>query len=395
MQYRKDPRNGNALSILGLGCMRFPHSFGTSIDMDKTEKLICEAIEHGVNYLDTAYAYSGSEVATGKILFMHGLREKVYLATKLPHLKCKSPEDFDRFFSEQLKRLQTTYIDYYLIHNISDREAWERLQALGIEEWIATKKAEGQIRQIGFSFHGAQTGFLSLLDAYDWDFCQIQYNYVNECYQAGRVGLKAAYDKGMAVIIMEPLLGGKLATGLPKQAVKLLQEADKDLSAAAWALRWVWNQPEATVVLSGMNSLEQLIDNVKTANEAVPGMLTEKETSTIERVVEVYRSAYKVLCTECNYCMPCPNGVNIPGCFAAYNTRLTAGLIPGMSSYVTGIGAHRQGKSMGPGSCIQCGICEKKCPQNIKVTEELKKVKKKMEPFWFGPVIKILRKIMN
>jgi len=395
MQYRDDHRSGNKLSILGLGCMRFPHGLNTRIDVSKAEKIICEAIASGVNYLDTAYVYGGSEEATGEILHKHGLREKIYLATKLPHQKCKSYKDFDRIFNEQLERLKTDYIDYYLIHNLSDMEAWEDLLSIGIEKWLAEKKDMGQIHYVGFSFHGSQTAFLSLLDVYDWDFCQIQYNYMDESYQAGRTGLLAAHEKGMAVIVMEPLLGGRLATGLPKKVKQLFKEVDGTRSPAAWALSWLWDQPQVTVVLSGMSNLEQLYDNVETASAAVPGMLTEQESTTLSAAVDVFRSAYKVSCTGCNYCMPCPSGVNIPGCFASYNARVATGLVAGMTRYVTSTGANRPGKGSGPGNCVKCGACEKECPQHIAIMSELDTVKKVMEPFWFRFVIKIVQKFMS
>ncbi|MCL2757508.1 MAG: aldo/keto reductase [Coriobacteriia bacterium] len=375
--------------------MRFPRGIPTRIDMEKAEKIICEAIEQGVNYLDTAYVYGGSEEATGEVLEKHGLREKIHLATKLPHQKCKSYEDFDRFFNEQLARLRTTYIDYYLIHNMSDLQSWEHIQGLGIEKWLAEKKASGQIRNVGFSFHGSQKAFLSLLEVYDWDLAQMQYNYMNENYQAGRVGLQAAHAKGIVTVIMEPLLGGKLATGLPKKVSQLFQRADPSRSAAAWGLRWIWNQPEVTVVLSGMSAAEQVYDNVNTAADAVPNMLTEQEVAVLAAATEVFRNADKVPCTGCNYCMPCPKGVNIPGCFAAYNARAATGLVTGMSAYVTSVAANRPGSNAGPTNCVKCGACEKKCPQHIAIPAELENVKKKMEPFWFRLAIKIVQKFLS
>lgn len=389
MQYRIDSKSGNKLSALGFGCMRFPR------DAAKTEKLILTAIERGVNYFDTAYIYGNSEVTLGEILHKNKVREKVYLATKLPHQKCKSYADFDRLFAEQLERLKTDYIDYYLIHNISEADSWRGLCELGIEQWIVEKKASGQIRQIGFSFHGAQNGFLSLLDAYAWDFCQIQYNYMDENYQAGRTGLQKAHAKGLPVIIMEPLLGGKLATGLPERAVKLFRDVDPKLSAAAWAFRWLWNQPEVTVVLSGMNGEDQLEDNLKTAETAAVGLLSEKEAAVFTPVVAALREAYKIPCTGCNYCMPCPQGVNIPGCFAAYNTRSAMGFAPGFTQYITSTGANHPEKVYSGRRCVQCGVCEKKCPQHIEIIKTLDTVTKRMEPFWFGPAMKLINKIMG
>jgi len=389
MRYTTDPKSGNELSILGFGCMRFPR------DREKTEKLIVTAVNSGVNYFDTAYVYGNSEVTLGNILDNNGLRDKINLATKLPHTKCKSYDDFDRIFHEQLERLHTDHFDYYLIHNLSDLLPWQRLCDLGIEKWITEKKATGQIRRIGFSFHGAQNGFLSLIDAYDWDFCQIQYNYIDENYQAGRTGLQKAHEKGLAVIIMEPLLGGKLATGLPPKAAKLFHDADPDRSAASWALSWLWNQPEVTVILSGMNSMEQLEDNLKTAEISGPGMLSEQECAVFEPVTAALREAYKTPCTGCNYCMPCPQGVNIPGCFAGYNTSYAMGFVAGITQYLTGTGAIQSTNQSRASNCVKCGACGGKCPQNIDIPKSLEAVAKRMEPFWFNPVLWLVRKFMR
>ncbi|MDR1736355.1 MAG: aldo/keto reductase [Oscillospiraceae bacterium] len=391
MQYRTDPKSENRLSALGFGCMRFPR--GISIDLAKSEKLVAEAVGNGVNYFDTAYIYGGSEDALGEILRKNNLRGKVYIATKLPHGNCKRYEDFDRIFSEQLSRLHTEYIDYYLIHNLSDLESWKRVVSLGIEKWIAEKKASGQIRQIGFSFHGAQAEFMKLLDAFAWEFCQIQYNYMNENYQAGLAGLRKAHEKGLPVIVMEPLLGGKLANGVPKKGISLMREVRPQASPAAWALKWLWNQPEVTVVLSGMNAPEQLADNIKAAEESEAGAMTEKELAVIEKVKGIFEERYKVPCTGCNYCMPCPHKVNIPACFAAYNASYANGFVTGMTQYMTGTNALHSPN--GAAKCKNCGLCEKKCPQHIKIPSELAKVKKRMEPFWFGLMLGIAKRFMG
>ena len=387
MQYVTDPKSENRLSVLGFGCMRFP------LDREKTEKLIVEAVNSGVNYFDTAFIYGSSEATLGTILHKNGLRDSVFIATKLPHQKCKEYGDFDKLFQAQLARLKTSHIDYYLIHNLSDIAAWRRLCEMGIESWVSEKKASGLIRQLGFSFHGTQKGFVDLIGAYDWDFCQIQYNYMDENYQAGRSGLRSAYEKGMPVIVMEPLLGGKLATGLPPKAMQLFKQADQDSTAASWALRWLWNQPEVTVVLSGMNSMEQLGENVKTAGAAMRGMMTDGESSVIDSVTVVLREAYKIPCTGCNYCMPCPQTVNIPGCFAAYNTSYAMGFFSGIVLYLTGTGANRPEMQQRPKFCIKCGACEKQCPQHIEIIKQLEAVRRRMEPFWFNAVIWLIQKI--
>jgi predicted aldo/keto reductase-like oxidoreductase len=391
MQYRVDQKTGNKLSVLGFGCMRFPRRVAIT-DRDRSEKLILSAIERGVNYFDTAYLYGDSEVVLGDILSTNEVRSKIVLATKLPYQQCKRYEDFDRLFETQLARLKTDYIDYYLIHNLSAVSLWKELCELGIEKWIAEKKERGQIREIGYSFHGAQTEFLALLDAYDWDFCQIQYNYMDENYQAGRVGLEAAHARGLPVIIMEPLLGGKLATGLPRAATKCFEEADSNRTAASWALRWLWDQPGVTVVLSGMNSDEQLDDNIATAEQAQPGMLSERERAVFEPVIASFRETYRIPCTGCNYCMPCPNEVNIPGCFAAYNASYSVGFVSAIQLYITSTGVNHPEKNYSGRRCVKCGACEKKCPQHIKIMEGLEDATRRMEPFWFGFLIWLVRK---
>jgi predicted aldo/keto reductase-like oxidoreductase len=389
MKYRNDPKYGNRLSALGFGCMRFPRGMNAMIDVDKTERLVLSAVERGVNYFDTAYVYGGSEQALGEVLKRNpGVRERIFIATKLPHGQCKTYADFDRIFNTQLERLRTGRIDYYLIHNLPSMAAWEAVKSLGIERWIAEKKAGGQIGQIGFSFHGIQSEFMALLDAYDWDFCQIQYNYMNINYQAGRAGLLRASEKGMAVIVMEPLLGGKLANP-PKKAARILTDANSGISPAAWALRWIWNQEEATVVLSGMNGMEQLDDNIQTAEESPTGCMTGREAKAIADVVAVFEGAYKIPCTGCNYCVPCPAGVNIPGCFAGYNASHAAGFITGMTQYLTGTRAYDPATSASGAKCVKCGQCEKKCPQHIEIIKSLEAATARMEPFWFRAGVKV------
>jgi Predicted oxidoreductases of the aldo/keto reductase family len=391
MQYRLDPKSGNKLSVLGFGCMRFPRNL-SQIDLNKTEKLILKAIDNGVNYFDTAYIYGGSEEAFGTILHKNNVRDKIFIATKLPYVKCQRYEDFDMLFHTQLERLHTDHIDYYLIHNLSDYKNWVRLCDLGIEKWIEEKKASGEIRQLGFSFHGIYDEFLALLDAYDWDFCQIQYNYVNTHYQAGRAGLLKAAEKGIPVIVMEPLLGGKLANGLPPKAVSLFQNAGGGLTPAAWALRWLWNQKEVFVVLSGMNDESQLNENIKLAGNSQPGMLTKKENEIYDAVTEEFRASYKIPCTGCNYCMPCPQNINIPACFSAYNMSYTVGFLSGIQQYLTSTGSTNPNSNHSPGNCIKCGKCEQHCPQHIQIRDSLDAVTKRMEPFWFNTALKLFMK---
>ena len=395
MKYRLDPKSGNKLSILGFGCMRLPRTKSKgSIDIHKTESIILQAINEGVNYFDTAYIYGGSEEALGTVLSKNGLRDKVYIATKLPLVYIRDSQDFDKFFNRQLERLKTDTIDYYLIHNISSFPQWEKLCSLGIEDWIEEKKNKGSIKQIGFSFHGLRDEFLKVIDAYPWDFCQIQYNYSDENFQAGVTGLKRANEKGIAVIIMEPLLGGRLAKGLPREAEELFRKANPNLSPAAWALRWLWNQPEVTVVLSGMNDTAQVKENIEIATTASPFMLKEEESETIKKARDIFRKANKIPCTGCNYCIPCPQNVNIPGCFAAYNASYSLGRESGITMYITSTGALSDSQS-GVSLCNKCGKCEMHCPQNIKIRDSLGDVQKRMEPFWYKWIITTARYFMN
>ena len=317
MLYRKD-RKGNEISQLGFGCMRFTKK-GNAFDFDKAEKEVMQAVRAGVNYFDTAYIYTGSEELMGKIFKKNGVREQIHIATKLPQYMLRSIDAVERTFREELKRLQTDYIDYYLMHMFTDIHEWENLRHIGIEDWIAGHLADGSIRNIGFSYHGDQDMFLKILDAYDWDFCQIQYNYLDEHSQAGRRGLEAAYKKGIPVIIMEPLRGGKLVNMLPKEAHEAIAKSDRGYTAAEWGLRWLWDQPGVTCVLSGMNSSEMVAENIRIASEMTVGQFTETDFQTIEEIRKAIRKKEKVGCTGCRYCMPCPKGVDIPGIFHYYN----------------------------------------------------------------------------
>ena len=316
MKYRKD-KYGNDISILGYGCMRFTQK-GGKIDFEKGEQEILAAVEGGINYFDTAYIYPGSEVFLGQVLQKKNLRSKVKIATKLPHYMIKSVEGMERMFQEQLKRLQTDYIDYYLMHMLNDPDTWQKLLDLGIGQWLKEKMQSGAIRQLGFSYHGGSEAFCRLIDAWDWDFCQIQYNYMDEHSQAGRRGLQYAHSKGIPVVIMEPLRGGKLVHMLPEAAKKIFREYPISHSPAQWAFRWLWNQKEVTCVLSGMNSLEMVKENISAASSAEIGDLGEAEEAMLKEVVAAINSKMKVGCTGCGYCIPCPKHVDIPGTFAAY-----------------------------------------------------------------------------
>jgi len=375
MQYRED-KYGNKLSILGFGCMRFQRKLG-NIDFEKAEKQIMLAINGGVNYFDTAYIYPGSEALLGEVLERNGVRDQVYIATKLPHYLIKDRKALDKLFEEELRRLRTDHVDYYLMHMLTDTATWERLKKMSIEEWIAEKKASGAIRQVGFSYHGNSDMFCKLVDAYDWDFCQIQYNYMDEHSQAGRKGLNHAHAKGLPVIIMEPLRGGKLVNQLPEEAKKIFAEYPIKCTPAQWAFRWLWNQPEVTVVLSGMNTEEMVLDNVKTASRVQIGELGEAEEAMLQHVVKAINSKMKVGCTGCGYCTSCPVGVDIPGIFAAYNRVYSESKISGIREYFMCTTFRKN--STGASNCIGCGKCEKHCPQGLPIRKHLQDAKKELE----------------
>lgn len=387
MQYRQNKIN-EPISILGYGCMRFTKK-GGSIDIDKAEQEVMAAIRSGVNYLDTAYIYSGSEAALGEILERNQCRSEVSIATKLPQYLIKSESALDKYFNEQLKRLRTDYVDYYLMHMLTDIAAWEKLCKLGVKEWIAKKKEEGKIRQVGFSFHGNTEMFLQILDAYDWDFCQIQYNYMDEYSQAGRKGLQAAAKKGIPVIIMEPLRGGKLVDLLPEKAKKLIADYPKKRTAAEWAFRWLWDQPEVTCVLSGMNSMPMVEENVRIASEVQAGEFSKEDFALIEQIKQEINHNIKVECTGCGYCMPCPQGVDIPTAFRCYNRMYTENKGAGRFEYMQIVALQKDMSDIS--KCIQCGKCEMHCPQHIEIRKKLKEAGKELQPWYYRAAIKIVR----
>jgi hypothetical protein len=390
MQYRKD-KKGNDLSILGYGCMRFSKK-GNQIDIEKTEKEIMAAYKAGVNYYDTAYIYPGSEAALGEILERNKIREKVNIATKLPQYLINNGKGLDKYFSEELSRLRTTYVDYYLMHHLTDVEMWEKLKRVGILDWIKQKKEAGEIRNIGFSYHGNTENFITILNDYDWDFCQVQYNYLDEVTQAGVKGVKAAAQKGIPVVIMEPLRGGKLVNMLPEKAKKLFAENQHGWSPAEWAFRWLYNQPEITVVLSGMNSLQMVEENVKTASEMKAGDFTEEDFELLEKVKQAIKEKEKVGCTGCRYCMPCPKGVDIPGIFACYNTMYIESKREGRFQFAQTVGLTKEPAFAT--QCIECGKCEQHCPQNIPIREKLKEADKALRPLTYKVGINVARKFM-
>jgi predicted aldo/keto reductase-like oxidoreductase len=372
MLYRKALKTGDELSILGFGCMRLAQKDGR-IDEERAARQVRYAIDHGVNYIDTAWPYHGgeSEPFVGRTL-AGGYRERVKLATKLPAWMVKDRADMDRYLDAQLRKLATSRIDYYLIHSLRG-ETWDHIAALGVAEFLDRAKSDGRIVNAGFSFHGLREDFKRIVDAYPWDFCQIQYNFLDEEQQAGTEGLKYAASKGLSVIVMEPLRGGSLAaTPQPPAIDALWQTAAQRRTPAEWALRWVWNHSEVTVVLSGMNDEAQVEENLRVAEAAFPGSLSAAETSLIERVGRKYREIMKVGCTGCGYCQPCPSGVDIPGSFELFNAFHTFGKTQEAGFlYVLRAGGVMSGRPAYASLCSHCLDCLDKCPQSLEIPDLL------------------------
>lgn len=340
----------------------------SNIDESEAIRMMQYAFDHGVNYVDTAYPYHDgvSEVVVGKAL-KDGYREKVKLATKLPTWLCKTPEDFDTYFTEQLQRLQTDYIDFYLLHAMNE-EKWTNMQELNVFDWAEKKMDQGKIGYLGFSFHDCYELFTEIVDSYDWTFCQIQYNYMDQDYQAGTKGLQYAASKGLAVIIMEPIRGGQLADP-PQSITTLWDTAVTTRTPADWALQWVWNHPEVSLVLSGMSTMEQVEQNVVSANNSGPNTLTPEELALIENVQNKYRELCPIPCTNCKYCLPCPNNVRIPRIFEIYNEAVMYDKLDRAKRIYQFIEDEQRADH-----CEQCGNCVELCPQSIDIPEWLSKV---------------------
>jgi predicted aldo/keto reductase-like oxidoreductase len=337
------------------------------------------AIDHGVNYIDSAYGYHGgkSEVTVGKAL-KDGYRQKVRVATKLPSWLVQSPQDYDRFLNEQLERLQTGKIDYYLLHGLS-KERWAKLKNLKVLNWAEKAMSDGRIGGLGFSFHDDFSAFKEIIDAYDnWTLCQMQYNFMDVNYQAGNRGLKYAAYKNLAVIIMEPLRGGRLSRKPPESVTKLWASSPKKHTPAEWALLWVWNHPEVSVVLSGMSAMEQVVENVASADISGPGTLSPDDLALIDRVREAYRASSPIPCTSCRYCMPCPNGVEIPRIFEIYNDAIMYDDPATARFFYRGPNGLKEDQRAD--QCIECETCVEACPQNIQIPEWLKKVHELLGP---------------
>lgn len=372
MLYRKLGKTGEKASILGYGCMRLPvlDNDPGKIDEKKAIELLRYAIDHGINYIDAAYSYHGGmgEAFLGKAL-RDGYREKVLLATKLSCKRVRCREDMDRFLEEQLEKLRTDCIDFYLLHAVK-KSYWEKMKKLGVIEFLEKARAKGKIRYTGFSFHDNLDVFKEVLDAYPWDLCQIQFNYLDEEYQAGVEGLKYAAEKGLAVVIMEPLRGGNLVLKVPEEAGKVWERAKTQRTPAEWAFRYLWDYPEISVVLSGMNEMEHLKENLKIAEEGQPDSLTAKEKAFIAEVKQIYRARMRVNCTDCKYCMPCPSGVNIPRALSYLNDVTMLGDVKN-AKFQYGVLLSPEEKAE---NCVECGECEEVCPQNIEIRKMLKEV---------------------
>lgn len=374
MQYRPFGKLDWQVSALGFGCMRLPIRTGGqpgSADIDEAEasRLVYHAIENGVNYLDTAYPYhrKESEPFLGRAL-QGGWRQKVRLATKMPHWMMEGPADFDRFFDEQLAKLQTDYVDFYLLHAL-DKNSWPKLKNWDVFSWAEKKIKEGRIHHLGFSFHDDFSVFKDIVDGYDWEFCQIQYNYMDIEEQAGTRGLKYAAEKGLAVIVMEPLLGGRLS--VPQQDIQAIWDRSPvKRSPTDWALQWLWNQPEVSLVLSGMSSMQQVEQNLVSASSSAAGSLNALELSLVDEVRARYRELCLASCTGCQYCQPCPNNLNIPLMFELYNAGHMYGVIEQVrQQYNDWIKPENRADQ-----CARCQECEDKCPQHLPICELLDKV---------------------
>jgi len=395
MLYRKVPKTGEELSILGYGCMRLPQAKTGGVDVERAIRQIRYAIDHGVNYFDTAPVYHfGKSEQVLSMALESGYRTKVRIATKLPPWSVRERADMDRILATQLQTLHTDHIDYYLLHSLADK-SWVKLRDLGVLGFLDAAKKDGRIRNAGFSFHGNTATLKEIIDAYPWEFCQIQYNYLDEHNQAGTEGLNYAAEKGLAVMVMEPLRGGNLAGTVPEAVQTIWDEAPLKRSPAEWGLRWVWNHPEVTVVLSGMNNEAHIDENLRAADSAFPDSLTADELALITRVRYTYQKLMEVGCTGCGYCMPCPAGVDIPGCFALYNThhlfprdRATKFVYLGRHGGILGAVSYA-------GLCRECGKCEKICPQHLKIPSLMKQVSREMEGYGLGVKVRLAKGVFR
>ena len=375
MQYRTFDKTGQKISLLGMGTMRLPVTEDGQVDREAAISMIRHSIDEGINYVDTAYMYHDgeSEKIVGQAL-KDGYREKVLLADKMPVWLAKDEEAMRSIFDEQFARLEVDVIDMYLVHNVTV-PVWKRAQKFHLMDFLEEKRAEGKIRHIGFSFHDQLSLFKEVIDSYPWDFCQIQLNYMDKEFQAGEEGLHYAAEKGIPVIIMEPLKGGKLTDTLPPSVKALWKQAEIQRTPAEWALRWVANHSEILTILSGMSAPEQLEENLRILSQAKPNSLTEKELSIIDQVSSEYNRLIQYSCTSCKYCMPCPKKIDIPTAIRFYNEWfLYEGNPKIKADYPNWLVKDRQ-----PGDCIACKACEDHCPQHLPISEIMKKTAEILE----------------
>jgi len=371
MEYRTFSKFEKPVSLFGIGCMRLPvinRDNETVINEDEAIKMIRYGIDHGVNYIDTAYGYHNgqSEIVVGKAL-ADGYREKVFLATKLPVWLVKEYSDFERLLNEQLQKLNTDHIDFYLLHALN-KERWEFVKKLNVFDFLEKARASGKIKYICFSFHDDYDAFRDIIDGYDWDMCQIQLNILDMHEQATVEGLKYAGSKGIPAVIMEPLKGGRLATSVTPEIEAIWNKASVKRSPVEWAFRWLYNFPEIAVILSGVSNMQQLQDNLRIFSDAKANSMTEEELALVEEVRNVYLSKTKVPCTSCEYCMPCPQGVSIPRIFNIVNTASMFNELEGARNNYRGL-IEKQNDAA---QCVECGQCEASCPQKIQIIEKLK-----------------------
>ena len=375
MQYRTFEKTGEDISLLGFGTMRMPTHSSGKLNHEASIEMIRYAIDHGVNYVDTAYMYHDgeSEIAVGKAL-KDGYREKILLADKMPVWLAKDEKEMEELFEKQFSRLEVDSIDFYLVHNITSA-IWKRAKRFGIIEFLEKQKEAGRIREIGFSFHDDYSVFCQVLDEYKWDFCQIQLNYMDTEFQAGVKGLKYAAAKGIPVIVMEPLKGGKLTDALPSSIKAFWEEADIKRSPVEWALRWVADFPEVLTILSGVNNMGQIKENIEIISSAKAKSLTEKDKDIIKKVSDEYNKLTEYSCTGCRYCLPCPVKLDIPAIIDLYNQwDLFEGNEKVKKDYDMWFGKTRIASS-----CIACGQCEDQCPQRLPIIEIMEKAGKRFD----------------
>ena len=387
IQKRKIMSTNTEVSALSLGAMRLPTKNGR-IDRDKASILVNGAIDRGINLIDTAYLYHGGESESFLSDILSKRRDEILISTKLPVWFVKKEEDLDYFLDKQLKKLGVDCIDFYYLHSLN-YAAFEHLVECNLFEFLERIKREDKVRHVGFSYHDSYENFVKIIDAYNWDMCLIQYNYIDDTAQAGTLGLRYAHEHGVSVFIMEPLKGGLLARNVPDEVKEVLIEENITDKPSRWALRWVLNHEEVTCVLSGMGNVEEVEENIRTCNDTPPCSIPSDELAIYKRVKDIYNKLIRIGCTECRYCTPCPAGVDIPACFKAYNNKM----IFGKSNEYFLLSGLNGGDGSYASKCIKCGACLSKCPQKINIPHELDVVKNEMEFPGFDKIMKIARSI--